>query len=63
MDTLLSVTTQTDTVPQESDSTVLPQFSYTGQLYYTQHGNNANQWIARFMAVKDLEAFKMVTVQ
>ncbi len=59
-DTVLSVATQTDTVPQESDSSsVLPQLSYTGQLYYT-HGNNANQWITRFMAVKNLQALKMV---
>ncbi len=57
-------TTQIDSqVSVVTDSVLPPQdvvkISYTGQVYYT-HGNNANQWIARFMAVKNLEAFKTV---
>ncbi len=56
-ESFVAVGTLTDHMEQELYTT---QLSYTGQLCYT-HGNNANEWIVRFMAAKDLEALKMVT--
>ena len=46
--------TQTDSVTQD-----VVKMSYTGQLFYTR-GNGANQWIVRFMAVKNLAALEAV---
>ena len=35
--------------------------SYTGQLYYI-HGETVNNWIVRFMAVKNLSALESVSI-
>ena len=49
----------TQSIDPETE-TVAIDLSYTGQIYYTRHQGTPNQWLMRFIAVKDIAALHMV---
>ena len=60
----VSIQTESNTVvtAHSNDDDDDVDLSYTGQLYYSRHGDGVttNQWLARFIAIKDITALKSV---